>query len=58
MINKVLDINNAYWVCQECGQKHGKHNARMSTWHKGKCNICKKRKDVTAFRDFGHSKYD
>ena len=59
MISKILDINNARWVCQECGQAEGRHNCgKGATWHKGKCDICKKIKPITEFRDFGYSKYD
>jgi hypothetical protein len=43
------------WVCEECGQTYGKRNDRrgyISTWHYGKCYICKDNKPVTESRDF------
>lgn len=55
--------NNAYVVCQSCGDKHGagisakQKQKSLCTWHTGKCDICLRRKQITEFRDFGFSKY-
>jgi len=40
------------WVCQECGSKESKKQFYMSTWHKGKCEVCGEEKKVTQPRDF------
>ena len=48
------------WVCQECGIKFGRGISRtqkqmtLSTWHIGKCGVCKATKQVTEPRDFGY----
>lgn len=42
-----------YWICRDCGLKYGKIVCRVSTMHKGKCEICGKEKAVTEGRDFG-----
>ena len=48
------------WVCQECGIKFGrgisktKKQMTLSTWHIGKCGVCKATKEVTEPRDFGY----
>ncbi len=47
---------NINWVCLDCGKKYGRRLPDMATWHKGKCNICGKEKNVTQPRDFGHLK--
>jgi len=52
--------NNAYVVCQNCGEKYGRGRPKhilVSTWHEGRCDICYKKKPVTEFRDYGFSKY-
>ena len=50
--------NNAYVVCQSCGEKYGRNRkASISTWHKGRCDICYKKKAVAEFKDYGFSKY-
>jgi len=48
-----------YWVCRECGLKasNGK-SFDISTYHKGKCGVCKKVKAVTEPRDFFYPKFD
>lgn len=42
------------WSCKECGINHGKKQKEISTWHYGKCDVCKTNKNVTEVRDFGH----
>lgn len=46
------------WICRSCGVKHGKRKTTgvISTWHMGKCDICKAEREVTEPRDFGHLK--
>ncbi|MDI6788419.1 MAG: hypothetical protein QME51_08620 [Planctomycetota bacterium] len=40
-------------VCQDCGSKANKgRQFQVSTWHIGKCDVCKKKKPVTEPRDF------
>lgn len=51
-------LDNAHWVCNKCGEKYGQHKVGIATWHTDKCDICKKTKAVTEFRDFGYSKFD
>ena len=46
--------NYPQWSCWECGTKHGTKKERISTWHFGKCDVCKENKGVTQPRDFGH----
>lgn len=43
-------------ICIECGNKYGRglNEQHISTWHEGKCEICKESKIVTEPRDFGH----
>jgi hypothetical protein len=45
------------WVCDECGEKYGKHPIDMATYHVGKCDICGKDRLVTEPRNFGHLKW-
>jgi len=44
------------WVCMACGEKFGRKDAGLATWHHGVCDICKADADVTEPRDFGHLK--
>jgi hypothetical protein len=46
--------NYPQWSCWECGIKHGSKQVKLSTWHFGKCDVCKENKSVTEPRDFGH----
>jgi hypothetical protein len=57
----------AYTVCHGCGIKHGrgiivkgeqKPCRESSTFHRGKCDICRRFRDITEFRDYGYSRYD
>jgi hypothetical protein len=47
-----------YWVCYDCGIKQSGRSFSVSCYHIGKCDICKKKKAVTEYRDFfyGHRK--
>jgi len=47
----------SYWICTECGNKHGKPSEHAATFHKGECGWCME-KDVyvTEPRDYGHPK--
>lgn len=58
---------NAYVVCDPCGRQHGRgfysngaHRAKssLSTFHQGRCDICRRKKVVTEFRDYGYAKYE
>lgn len=43
------------WSCKECGIKHGSGKMKeISTWHFGKCDVCKTNHPVTEPRDFFH----
>lgn len=57
--------NKIYNVCNDCGieanrltclKKYGKEpkqsKFRISTYHKGRCDVCGKKKSVTEARDF------
>jgi len=57
--DRELDRTKIHWVCKDCGLKYGKgYKGGMSTWHKGKCDICKVARVVTESRDFGYLKGD
>jgi len=45
-------LENAGWVCQDCGNKYAKRQYQVSTWHIDKCSICGQTKEVTEARDF------
>jgi rRNA maturation protein Nop10 len=44
------------WVCSPCGQKYGKKECGVATWHLDECGICGEREAVAEPRDFGHLK--
>ena len=44
------------WICHTCGERHGNRECRMTTWHKGVCEVCGKQAEVTEPRDYGHLK--
>lgn len=55
MTNKQLlgRLARAQHCCINCGNKYGKcSNDQVSTFYKGKCDICKKRIDVTEVGDY------
>ena len=41
------------WVCINCGIRYGRTKCGLATWHRGVCDLCKARADVTEPRDFG-----
>jgi len=42
-----------HWVCSDCGlQASNGQSFSVSTYHEGRCDICKKIKSVTEYRDF------
>lgn len=47
--NRKKTIN---WVCRDCGKWMGNAQAKISTWHDDKCDVCGKFKPVTELRDF------
>lgn len=60
---KKIDSNKLgskiYSVCRECGHKamempenKGKRPFQVSTFHNGKCDVCKEIKSVTEARDY------
>jgi hypothetical protein len=49
-IEKVIPV---YWICYQCGNKYGKPLSTFSTFHTGKCDVCKGKKSVTQGRDYG-----
>ena len=42
------------WICNICGQKHGKMSVGVSTFHMDICNWCRRLTLVTEDRDFGY----
>lgn len=44
------------WICFECGNKYGRRECGVATWHPSVCGICGKEDIVTEPRDFGHLK--
>lgn len=49
-------ILNPDWVCYDCGMRLGRRqygDGQISTWHRGRCDICGKDAEVTQPRDFG-----
>jgi DNA-directed RNA polymerase subunit RPC12/RpoP len=41
------------WICAKCGEKHGTRIPELTTWHNGRCDYCKQKREVTEPRDFG-----
>ena len=52
------ELNYPVWVCQACGELHGKRQVNPNaTWHAGdNCGLCGIPDSVTEPRDFGHLK--
>lgn len=48
------------WVCDNCAKKAGfvEPPIRASTYHNEKCDVCKKKKAVTEWRDFGYIEFN
>lgn len=44
------------FICCVCGNKYGRHNVGIATFHEGNCDICGKLAAVTEPRDYGHLK--
>lgn len=44
------------WICGPCGDKHGRRECGVSTWHMDTCGVCGEQGMVTEPRDFGHLK--
>ena len=42
------------WVCGDCGDKYGRRECGIATWHEDECGICGQTALVTEPRDFGH----
>lgn len=55
-MNALTEPRYPDWICLDCGIRHGRRTAGMSSWHMGKCDVCGKWKAVTQPRDFGHLK--
>ena len=47
-------LRNAQWVCEPCGLRYGDYRAGTSTFHVGRCDVCKLTAAVTETRDFGY----
>jgi hypothetical protein len=50
------NLNQAYQVCSDCGNKYGNYVAGLSSHWMGKCDVCGKAKSVTEARDFDYLK--
>ena len=44
------------WICSDCGDKWGRKECGISTWHEDKCDMCGYVSLVTEPRDYGHLK--
>lgn len=44
------------WVCADCGEKYGRREVGVATWHIDTCGLCGSECMVTEPRDFGHLK--
>jgi len=44
------------WICFDCGDKWGRRECGIATWHTDTCCICGERRAVTEPRDYGHLK--
>lgn len=49
-------MNYPEWICADCGEKNGRKECNIATWHEGKCDLCGEDKPVTEPRDFGYLK--
>jgi len=55
---KKLKIKYPHWVCAKCGLKASKGRSfTISTWHYGKCEVCKKENWITEARDFFYPEF-
>jgi len=48
-------IDEAYpmWVCASCGDKYGRREFGIATWHEDVCGVCGRVTGVTEPRDCG-----
>lgn len=44
------------WICEDCGEEHGRRECGIATWHPDECGICGEYAYVTEPRDYGHLK--
>ena len=44
------------WICSDCGEKWGRRECGVSTWHPDTCSLCGNEAMVTEPRDYGHLK--
>ena len=44
------------WICSDCGDKWGRRECHIATWHTDPCGLCGKTTWVTEPRDYGHLK--
>lgn len=51
LLNRLIRARN---VCDICGYQFGTYSVGTSTYHKGKCDVCKIVTGVTETRDFGY----
>jgi hypothetical protein len=42
------------WICHPCGQRWGRRECGVATWHEDECGVCGKTEMVTEPRDYGH----
>jgi len=45
-------IQPIFWICHDCGIKHGTRVPRDATYHHGRCDVCEKATTVTQGRDY------
>lgn len=46
--------NYPTWICNPCGEKYGRKQVEIATWHEDVCDVCGQEAVVTEPRDFGH----
>lgn len=43
------------WICSDCGNKHGRRECGVATWHMSACDVCGQDNVlVSEPRDYGH----
>lgn len=47
----------AYVVCDTCGEKYGRNPQKNAEFRMGTCDICKRHKGITDFKNYGFSIY-
>lgn len=53
LLNRLIQ---ARVCCEPCGEEYGKQRSLHSDWYKLKCDVCKKKTDVTDTGDFDYLK--